>query len=374
MKTQRERILSVYRGVTPDTVPFMLDLSHWFYHKHRLPWDLSRAYLEPDRELIAYHHQQRVGFYIANNAAFWEERYREGVSVTVRKEIVEGIPEICWSIETPLGTIRRIRRWSETTYSWHIQTWGVRTENDLRILRHALTGRSFVPCWDRYQKWVDAVDEMGVVYMPVGYSAMGRLLNLWMGVEAAILAAYEWPELVRETVDAINDNLLDLVRLVAESPAEIVIMGDNFSSDIQPPHFFAQWSKEFYTQAIRLLHDQGKHVAVHIDGRLRGAIRMIQATGADCGDALTPTPMGDLSPEACRNEAGNEFILSGGVPPDLWLPHASESEFIHSVLAWLALRKISPRLLAAAGDQVPPGAVESRIGLMRDLVEEHGKY
>ena len=33
--TMRERILAVYRGETPDVVPYMLDLSHWFYHKNR---------------------------------------------------------------------------------------------------------------------------------------------------------------------------------------------------------------------------------------------------------------------------------------------------------------------------------------------------
>ena len=47
--TLRERILAVYRGETPDVVPYMLDLSHWFYHRHRLPWDLSQAYVEPER-------------------------------------------------------------------------------------------------------------------------------------------------------------------------------------------------------------------------------------------------------------------------------------------------------------------------------------
>src|ERR1017187_1088201 len=37
--TTRERILAVYRGQTPDVVPYMLDLSHWFYHKHHRPCD-----------------------------------------------------------------------------------------------------------------------------------------------------------------------------------------------------------------------------------------------------------------------------------------------------------------------------------------------
>jgi uroporphyrinogen-III decarboxylase len=151
-------------------------------------------------------------------------------------------------------------------------------------------------------------------------------------------------------------------------------MGDNFSSDLQPPRFFARWSRPYYAEAIRRLHGAGKCVAVHIDGRLRGAIGMIRDAGADCGDAITPAPMGDLTPEQCREEAGPHFILSGGVPPTLWLPEAPVAAFKQSVLDWLALKKRSPRLIANAGDQVPPHAAEERIEIMRELVEQHGRY
>jgi hypothetical protein len=48
--------------------------------------------------------------------------------------------------------------------------------------------------------------------------------------------------------------------------------------------------------------------------------------------------------------------------------------FKKAVLDWLELKKVSPRLIANAGDQVPPGADEDRIKIMRDLVEKHGKY
>jgi hypothetical protein len=113
---------------------------------------------------------------------------------------------------------------------------------------------------------------------------------------------------------------------------------------------------------------------VHIDGRLRGALKMLGAAGADCADAVTPTPMGDLTPEECRREAGPDFILSGGVSPNLWLPGTPVEDFKQAVLAWLELKKNGPRLLANAGDQVPPNAAEERIEIMRDLVEAHGKY
>jgi hypothetical protein len=101
---------------------------------------------------------------------------------------------------------------------------------------------------------------------------------------------------------------------------------------------------------------------------------MIRDTDADCCDAATPVPMGDLTPLDCRQEAGPDFILSGGISPNLWLPGVDIKLFRQTVLDWLELRKISPRLIANAGDQVPPGAAEERIEIMRDMVEKYGRY
>ncbi len=372
--TIRERILSVYRGETPDVVPYMLDLSHWFYHKNKLPWDLSRSYTEPEYRLIDYHKSAGAGFYAPNLAAFFSVEYPDDVQVEVKKREAGGAPEIAWKYHTPGGSIERVRRWNDTTYAWGIDDWGVKSREALRVLSYAMSRRTFIPHWDRYRAWTDYVGDTGVVYLVSGYSAMGMLLNYWMGVEGVMYAAADWPDLLHETVEAINLNNLDCVDLIARSPAEIVIMGDNFSSDIQPPHFFAEWSGAYYAEAIRRLHAAGKFVAVHIDGRLRKAITMIREAGADCADAVTPRPMGDLSPEECRAEAGRDFILSGGVSPDLWLPNTPLDKFRTTVTDWLETRKTSSRLIANAGDQVPPGADEGRIALMRDLVEQYGRY
>lgn len=68
--TLRERILAVYRGDAPEAVPFMLDLSHWFYHSRQLPWDLSRAYEELECDLVDCHRDMGAGFYMPNLGSF----------------------------------------------------------------------------------------------------------------------------------------------------------------------------------------------------------------------------------------------------------------------------------------------------------------
>ena len=166
----RERILAVYRGQTPDVVPFMLDLSHWFLHKNKIPWDLSKKTHTLQTSLIDYHKANDVGFYIPNNVSFYDVRHTEDVEVTAERS-TDG-NAITWRYKTPRGTICRTRVWEEDTYSWGIKEWGIKTEDDLKVLGYAEGSRIFAACWDRYQAWKEYVGDSGVIYVPSGYSGI----------------------------------------------------------------------------------------------------------------------------------------------------------------------------------------------------------
>lgn len=366
--TTRERLLAVYAGEQPDCVPFMLDLSHWWLHRQRLPWDLSRPLCEPEAELLAYHRTHGIGFYLPTLPAFFTTTHSDGVAAGVARQ-EDPTRALTWHYRTPLGSISRTRLWEQSTYSWRIADWGVKTEQDLRVLACALGGRGFTSDWAHYRAWQAAVGDQGLVYLSLGYSAIGYLMNLWLGPAETLYLAHDNPALLQEVVDGINEANLRLVELACSSPAEVILLGDNFSTDLQPPHFFARWSQPYYAAAIGRLHAAGKCVAVHLDGRLRGGLRMLAEVGADAADAVTP---GDLTAAECRAEAG--LVLSGGVPPALWLAETPEQDFVAAVRGWLDLRHDSPRLIANAGDQVPPGAPEGRLLLMRELVHTYGRY
>jgi hypothetical protein len=255
--TPRERILAVYRGEQPDVVPCMLDLSHWFYHRHGRPWDLSVSYVEPERDLIAYHQEQGVGFYLPNLASLYDAVYPDNVRVTTEKRNTETSPEIIWRMQTPSGVIERVRVWQEQTYSWAISRWGFEDEVGQRVFQEAMSHRRYVPHWDRFRQGDERVGDCGIVYVPFGYSAIGYLLNQWMGIEATVFATVDFPEALREAVEAVNRNLLSLVDLICASPAQVVLMGDNLSSDVQPASFFNRWTRAYCRQAVPCRLDFG---------------------------------------------------------------------------------------------------------------------
>jgi hypothetical protein len=367
-------MLAVYKGETPDKVPFFLDLSHWFNQKHHIPFDLSTSRQEPPWDLIDFHKQTGVGFYIPNTGSFYDVTFPPDVVSTATKELTPEGPEITWRFETPSGVIERKRKWEEQSYSWNVSQWGISTAQELRVLGYALSRRQYKPAWERYTPWAEEVGGLGVVYLSIGYSAMGHLLGYWMGIEKTIFATVDMPGVLHKVVDQINDNLLQCVDMVCQGPADVILMGDNFSGDIQPPRFFREWSEPFYAEAIRRVREAGKFSAVHIDGRLKGILKSFADIDASCADAVTPAPMGDLTPRQCRLEAGPDMVLSGGVPPSVWTKDISDEAFAQTVLDWLDIRKMNPRIVANAGDQVPPGAPEYRIEMMRELVNLHGRY
>ena len=375
MMTPRERILAVYNGQTPDRVPYMLDLSHYYLHKFQLPWDLRNGYPKPDTGLMDFTKKMGAAFYCPQQTHFWDVKLGDGVKSYAETRVVDGVPEITWRFDTPIGSIERIRVWEPGSYSWAIKKWGVTDEKDLAVLAYAMSSRRFTPIPQNYEDWANYIGEDGLVYLNSGYSAMGQLLNYWMGVENTVYASYDFEDELEECVRKINDNNLDQIRMMAsEFSAPVILMGDNFSSDVQSPPFFERWSKDFYAKAYEIIHSHGKKVAVHVDGKLKGAIKMMKDIGVDCIDAVTPGSVGGYTAAQAREEAGEDLILSGGIPNELWYGYSPIEKFDEAVKDWLALKDVSPALIAAAGDQVPPGAEEDRILRMTQLVDEYGWY
>jgi hypothetical protein len=373
--TERQRILDVFNGKKPDRIPYVLDLSHFYNAKCKRPFHLLNSFPKADYELIDYHKKLGVGFYMPNQAMFYDISYGKDVKSSAKTEMVNGVAEIHWEYETPFGKIERIRRWEPSSYSWPVKMTGVQTQNDLKVLGYAMGSRIFSPRIENYLDWKHYVGNDGVVYLSVGYSAIGYLLNYWMGIENTLYASFDMNLRMHETVERINENGLQLLEMAARDyPCEVILMNDEFDSSIQSPAFFSEWSREYYTKAIMIAHKYGKKVSIIYNGRLRGTLSMLCSCGPDAISAITPFPMGDLTPKECRSEAGRDVILSGGVTPDLWYNYVPIDLFKKACMDWIALSKINSAVIADASNQVPPGAEECRIEIYKDLIETYGQY
>jgi hypothetical protein len=366
--TERERLIKVLKRETPDRVPWFADLGHWFRAESGQPWNLFKV-SNCTKEITDLHREVGAGWYV-EVGSLHEEYYDDGV---VREKEIIGDRAVERFL-TPVGEIYMERRWSPVSFSWDITKLMVENANDLKILLYAVERKKFLSRYENWEMIENIGGDVGLGFPSLGYTGLGSLMSYYMGVQNTIYALYETPEKMERYINTFNTKHLELVDLYCKSPAPHLIFTDNLSGDVQPPDIFRKYSFNHYKAIADHLHRAGKTVSTHIDGMLDGIIGIIAETGIDVADACTPEPTGDLTPLEIRKQAGNNMILMGGISPVMWLPTASEKEFVAHVREWLDLRKINSLLVQSAGDQVPPGTEFRRIKLVSEIVEEYGRF
>jgi len=88
---------------------------------------------------------------------------------------------------------------------------------------------------------------------------------------------------------------------------------------------------------------------------------------------MTPAPVGDLAVDDWAGFCGNpDTVLWGGIPGGYFTALVDVAEFERHIRQVLSVMRQSPRYVLGVADQVPPGALESRVRRVCELVEEYG--
>jgi uroporphyrinogen-III decarboxylase len=219
-------------------------------------------------------------------------------------------------------------------------------------------------CWETFNRTEALVGDLGASFVNLGYSGMGFLISRYAGIEQTVMFSVDAPEELEATVAVLNEGHAWAFEVAARGPCEVLFATDNLSSDVQSPPWFRHYSAAHYLRIAQIAHAHGKLVTMHIDGRLRGLLHELAQCQIDGADAVTPAPWGDLTPQQCRDEAGSQLILSGGIPPHSFDPSVPLKVFDQQVDDWLALRGRSGGLIIAPGDQLPPSGSLERVSRM----------
>jgi hypothetical protein len=357
--TPRERLLAVYRGQVPDRVPALADLSYW-YAAHGggkfIPGKTDGANAEKIPRLLDLHRQTGAAIHL-NLGTFYREHYDGSVRV---ESGISG-EHYRHRFETPVGVIEEIRQWSPVTYSWPIAHHMVRGVEDLKVVRYLFEHVRYTTCWDEFRQVEHVVGDIGLPLVQSPYTGLGFLMSRYAGVEQTVYLAMDEPEQFGETIATINAAHERVFTLLAGGPSQVLLQSDNLSSDVQSPLWLERYSGVYYRKMAQIAHAHGKPLVSHLDGRLRGLLRTLAAMGIDGADAVTPSPWGDLSPQACRDEAGPAMVLSGGIPPDSFRDEVPLGILDRQIEAWLDLRRQSPALIIGPGDQMPPDGQIERV-------------
>jgi hypothetical protein len=195
------------------------------------------------------------------------------------------------------------------------------------------------------------------------------------GIENVTMIHADAPREFALMFAALTESLDRACEIALESPAEILMMPENLSSEVVGPRFFELFMKDFQSRWSRRIIEAGKFSCIHMDGTLAGLLRQESSVGLTFIEAMTPAPVGDIPIgdwAGFRN--GSRTIYWGGIPGSYFTPVVTEKEFERYVKEALAVMREDRRMVLGVADQVPPDGLESRVRRVQKLVEEFGAY
>jgi len=358
----RSDLLGVLNGSTSKKLPWFGDLSYYYQSLQRRGL-LEKKHEGPEGEKRFYM-DMGVGIYL-----YAPNVYRVNYGQEVNYSEVTNQDRIVARFETPIGTIESVQQYNRQAFCYDYVKRCVDTIEDLRIMRYVYEKTRYFENYEEYLSRERLWGEEGIGFA-LGEACMApvqKLLSRWAGIEQTVFLAQEHPEEFRDIVHSIEQSQDDMVRVLAGSPAQIVALPENLSSDVTGEFLFREFNMPYYVHISTMLHATNKKVAIHIDGRLRPCLGMLSACGMDIAEAVTPAPFGDIAIEGLRGIAGKELILWGGLPGGVFSPVCSDETFEEIVTK--AIRCADSKFVLGVADQVPPDAIPWRIRRVRELVD-----
>ncbi len=271
-------------------------------------------------------------------------------------------------IETPVGAVTRICKTTPSSWAVLVTKEWVCSEEDLKVFTYIEEHTTWGFNQEHFDKTMAEWGNIGAptIFMP--RVSMQRLYIDLMGVEEAVYATVDYPEVVEEYFNALRECHFRLIDVINASPINIIDFGDNIHSGTLSPSLFEEYVLEEYKLRTERLHKAGKFVCAHFDGDNKGLMEYYQQTGLDGIEAITPIPQGDVTLEDVRENLG-EMVLLDGIPAvyfDEIYPVEVLVECVHKILDLFA-----PNLVLGISDEISSTGDIERIRIVGDIVDKY---
>ena len=404
MMTHRERLLRAARGEMVDTIPWVPRIDLWHNanapagtlprrHKGRSVEEIHRAegwplhkmipeYLKPEQPEDIIH--RAIGLYRLKEFPY-DFEFSSDVNIQVTTEDNGGEYMTRVQYHTPKGNISvRHGYTGEMKKSGASITWvkehAVKSAADYPVLAHIFGNLTLKPAYERFSRWKKFVGEDGIaVAQGLGIacsSPMHFIQKTFLGATEFYLHYKDYPMEMGMLAEALENCYNQLIRILADSPADMVLWSGNVDDMITYPAYFAKDILPWCKKASDLLHAKRILTAMHPDGENRGLMDLIPQCGMDVADAVTPYPMTKVRIEEyydrwCRSD---KLTIHGGIPEMFLIEESTTWDDLKAYLSHL-FKVISPgtRFIASIGDTSPPNTEFDRLAYIGEQVERQGR-
>lgn len=272
-------------------------------------------------------------------------------------------------IQTPVGTQVAIERKTPNSDRSIRIKWEIESQEEMEAAIWRVENTSWQWLEDVYK---NKLEEIGDLSAPTMYLPRVNIQDLYinkMGVEKALYALYDWPDLTEAYFKALDDSHSRLIDVINNCPIDIINFGDNLHCGTLPPNLFEKYVLPSYQFRCEKLHIGGKFVSSHWDGDTKTLLPFAKETGLDGIEAITPVPQGDVTLEEIKDALGDDLFLLDGLPAILF-----DEEYPVEILEDYTKKLIdyfAPKLVLGISDELSSTGDIDRINIVTDIVNEY---
>ncbi len=368
--TNRERILAVLDGKSPDRIPWIARLPLW-YNARTTEGNMPARF--QGNSLLEVSRILRTGN-PARDGRIFMIRY-EGLEM--RTEHAPGV--LRQRFVTPLGEVTFGRILTSELEGRTDQglplEHPIRSVEDYRILEYIAEHTFYNPCYEAYLAYEAEVGDEGFPMVSCGDCPFHYFLLYLAGYNQAYFEIADHPQEFEHLMTVMTQ--VEKARLwpvVADSPARLILHGVHFDSQMTPPRQFRQYITPYYREFSTLLHSRGKSLAWHADDDSKAILGEVKEAGFDMSECFCTSPMVEVTLEEARAAWGTDVIIFGGVPSIVLEPTFPEAEFEAYMRSLFQTIAPGDAFILGVADNVMPTSRIERVERISELVETHGTY
>ncbi len=395
--THKARVLAALRGELVDRLPYVPRLDLW-YLANSTAGTLPKQYVGMPMNDIAraegwpFHHRfcdnqldpAYQPLYLHRGLGVFYSRdtpYDVVLPKDVEVSVHRAGPRTRVEYRTPLGTVSTITHYDVDSQRHGITNPAVvehliKAPQDYAPAGYLFEHMDVVPSFERYRRWADG--EIGDNGVAVCVGSLVASPVHWIQHDLSDATQFfihykDHHAEMRGLAERIAPVQEKMLKIVAESPADVVWWGSNFDEMITFPPYFAQEIRPWIRKAAETLGAAGKLVLCHTDGENRGLMDLIRDSGMHVAESVCPAPMTKVSLADYYRQWSPHLTLFGGIPSTVVMPGTSEADF-EAYMDEL-LRAVAPgqRIVVGIADEVPPSAVFSRLQRIGERIEKEGR-
>jgi hypothetical protein len=368
--TDRERLLAIMAGQSPDRIPWIPRLEIWYEAQKRRGTMPTRYEGWTLRQI-----EKDLGTGTpARGGRVFRTELRD---VEVETEIIDA--EIITRYITPLGIVSTRFQRSETLERGGINTRGQREHMivgpvDYPVVEYIVQHTEIVPTYDAYLAYEAEISDDGLPMVSLGVDPMYSILREYIGYNNAYYHLHDYPELVEHLLCVLLEQAAVIQQIALDSPAKLFLQGEHFDSRMTPPPLFEKYMVPYFKPFAERLHERDKVLACHADADTSLLLDLIVEAGFDMAECFVTAPMVPLTLAQAREALGTRVIIWGGIPSVLLCEPFSDRDFEDYMLD--LFRTIAPgdAFILGVADNVLAEAKLERVARVGEMVREHGVY